>query len=318
MKSPNAVGTPYRRITVPLDATRESEQALRWALHIARRAHCVVDLVHVVTIPPAAPELYGVPIAVGGSMEDAHAVAQHRLSRLAHEIDRHAVRAETTLLEGGVPSALADHVNASNTDLVVMTSHDKGRIAHFLYGSASESLARRAHVPVLVVHATADEVSFDKPVEVRRVLVPIDGSELSEQIVTYAGTFAKLMRAEVTVIGVLQPILAVANAALDTGPDPVMPLAHAPSEAPHDRASTPQLDRAASAIHDATGLTVDTVVLSDGKPARAIVEYADHNDVDVIAMATHGRGALQRAIMGSVAEHVLRHSRLPLLLYRPE
>ena len=54
-----------------------------------------------------------------------------------------------------------------------------------------------------------------------------------------------------------------------------------------------------------------------GKAEEAIIRYARDNQIDLIALATHGRGGLQNTLFGSVAQHVLRESGLPLLLIRP-
>jgi nucleotide-binding universal stress UspA family protein len=63
---------------------------------------------------------------------------------------------------------------------------------------------------------------------------------------------------------------------------------------------------------------VHTDVVADGQPARAIVDYAEHHDIDLIAMTTHGRGALKRLVAGSVSEGVIRTSSRPMLVLRPK
>lgn len=55
----------------------------------------------------------------------------------------------------------------------------------------------------------------------------------------------------------------------------------------------------------------------DGHAGDAIVEFAEREDVDVIVMATHGRSGVVRAVLGSVSDHVARHSRVPVLLVNP-
>ena len=65
------------------------------------------------------------------------------------------------------------------------------------------------------------------------------------------------------------------------------------------------------------GLDVEQVAIFDPLPGPAIVDQANANQVDLIALATHGRSGLRRAVSGSVADHVLRESHLPTLLIRP-
>jgi nucleotide-binding universal stress UspA family protein len=66
----------------------------------------------------------------------------------------------------------------------------------------------------------------------------------------------------------------------------------------------------------AAGVDVSCVTLL-GRAEEAIIRYARDNQIDLIAMATHGRGGLQNTLFGSVAQHVLRESRVALLLIRP-
>jgi nucleotide-binding universal stress UspA family protein len=65
------------------------------------------------------------------------------------------------------------------------------------------------------------------------------------------------------------------------------------------------------------GIEVETVAVP-GRPGEAILDYANTNSISLIAIATHGRGGLRRAVFGSVADQVLRRSGLPVLVIRPQ
>jgi nucleotide-binding universal stress UspA family protein len=65
------------------------------------------------------------------------------------------------------------------------------------------------------------------------------------------------------------------------------------------------------------GIDAECVVIF-GDPGRAIVDYAENSGIDLIAIATHGRGGITRMIFGSVVEYVIRNSKLPILLIRSE
>jgi nucleotide-binding universal stress UspA family protein len=288
----------YRRIGVSLDGTPESEQALQWAITIARRAHCAIDLAHVRISSPAPPEFYG-SRASEEKLEEERTAVMRRLTALTSDIERRGVPANASILDGAIPTALVDHFHAAEVDLIAMTTHDPGRIEHLLFGSVTESVARRADVPVLVVHPTDGNTSLESPIKLGRVLVPLDGSPFSEEILPHAATFARVMQVDITLVGVLQPMLTVATAALAAKPN------------------TSELDGAATMLRETAGLVVTTDVLSDGQPAHAIAAYAEEHAIGLIAMTTHGRGALKRAFTGSVSEAVLRKTRLPMLLYHP-
>lgn len=68
---------------------------------------------------------------------------------------------------------------------------------------------------------------------------------------------------------------------------------------------------------EAEGFQVTTDVIF-GKPAETIEQFIESQDIDLVAMATHGRTGMERVLYGSVAEHVLRHTSTPILLFHPE
>jgi nucleotide-binding universal stress UspA family protein len=77
------------------------------------------------------------------------------------------------------------------------------------------------------------------------------------------------------------------------------------------------LERTAQRIRS-LGIAVEYRILVDARPAHAIVDFASQHQIDLIAMTTHGRGALKRLVAGRVAEAVLHGTAAQVLLYRPE
>jgi nucleotide-binding universal stress UspA family protein len=140
-----------------------------------------------------------------------------------------------------------------------------------------------------------------------RLLIPLDGSEFAEAILPFAEQIAGAVDAEVLLLGVVEPISAITG--LATGPV--------------DRADTlvlRQLDARKYLTEtarrlEAKGLRVRTL-LGLGMPADEIVESAKAERAQLIAMTTHGRSGLRRAVFGSVAERVLRGASVPVLMIR--
>lgn len=311
----------YRRVAVALDTSPESRYALRWALTIARRADCPLDLVRVAVPSVPGSELYAASVLSDADAERLTRQAAQDLRDVADEAASEGVRATPVVLQGEVPAALADHLRESEADLAVMTTHDRGRLERLLLGSVSDTVMRHAHIPVLLVRAPRTDAVADVEPAVRRILVPFDGSPLAEQMLPPAATFATVMGADLTLLGVVEPMLA--NAALATGIDgtpstPLVPGLVGP-EGDEERAAleSQSLERTAERLRP-MGVGVDVHVLVDARPSHAIVAFAALHDVDVIAMTTHGRGALKRLVAGSVTEAVLRASTAHMLLYRPE
>lgn len=313
----------YRHIAVPLDDTRESHSALHWAVTIARAANCPINLVTVAFPPVYGAELYGAAVVGDTDVERMMHDSEQRLRVMADEIEALGIRATVTVLEGAVPSTLADHLHATATDLVVMTTHDRRRLEQLLLGSVSHEVVRHVPAPVLLVREGGGEPPpITTLAAVEHILVPLDGSVFASQILPHAATLAAMMHADVTLLGVLQPTVAVRTPSpgLGTPPDvPLIPTAVFDVGSDDERAesSNQLLQRAAEPLR-ARHLPVRVDVLVDGRPAHAIIDYARRHDVDLVAMTTHGHGALQRIVVGSVSETVLRATPTPVLMYHPD
>ena len=308
----------YRLILVPLDASAASERALPWATSIASAAGCPLRLVRVVTPAPAlGTELYGAMLLDAKAMEELRREGERSLRGLADQVaGRTGLRVTPAVLDDGLPDALAEYVSESGADLVVMTTHDRGRLERLLLGSVAESIVRRISVPVLLVRADEDAPVADQPPALGHLLIPLDGSEFASAVVPHAATLAALTRAEVTLLGVVDPVLAAESQAMG-GPDSPLTPQHATDEVEGETVlDSFVLERTAGPLR-ARGLIVKTAVLTDRRPAHAIVDYAARHAVDLIAMTTHGRGAVRRLFAGSVADAVLRTAPTPVLMYRP-
>src|SRR5829696_2834504 len=314
----------YRRIAVALDAGPASRLGLRWAVSIARRANCPLDLVRVAVPPVHGGELYAASVLSDEDVERMELESMQSLRDVADEVSSAGVHATPVVLRGSVPSVLADHLRESEVDLVVMTTHDRGRLERLLLGSVSSAVMRHAHIPALLVRAREHDAGVhtaDEEPAVQRILVPLDGSPFGEQILAPATALAGLMNASLTLLSVVEPMLA--NAALATGIDgvPAAPLVSRDMDSEGDEERTAlestTLKRTAARIR-LLELTVDTRVVIDARPAHAIVDFASRHHIDLIAMTTHGRGALQRLVAGSVSEAVLHSAAAHMLLYRPQ
>ncbi|RIK34071.1 MAG: hypothetical protein DCC55_33780 [Chloroflexi bacterium] len=154
----------------------------------------------------------------------------------------------------------------------------------------------------------------------RKVLIPLDGSAASRQVVPVVAEYVKPEEAELILLRVALPVVL---------PSETMPYSRYESDRPEPRASyvwsTQEQEAYRQQVQDelkddATelrqlGYQVTTEVLF-GEPAPEIIEYVKHANIDLIAMTTHGRTGLGRLVLGSVAESVLRNVDIPILLLR--
>ena len=144
----------------------------------------------------------------------------------------------------------------------------------------------------------------------KRILVCLDGSALSEQIIPYVTETALRFNSNVTLLEVTNPPTAVV--------EPLLGYYHA---TPLDKLqrdeneATTYLDRIAARLRK-KGIEVTCVTIF-GSPGESIVTYADKHRMSLIALCTHGHKGLGRLVFGSVAEFVLRHSKIPILVKKP-
>ncbi|MFW6125934.1 MAG: universal stress protein [Chloroflexota bacterium] len=149
-----------------------------------------------------------------------------------------------------------------------------------------------------------------------RILVSLDGSPLAEQILPYVVEQASRFEAQVVLLRVVTLSSTVTMAPVpETGMGgPSGPIIQEEMEW-EEKEARAYLADTAQRLRD-KGLEAETVVLS-GMPGEMIVRFAADNDIDLIAIATHGHGGMGRLVFGSVADHVIRNSGIPLLVVKP-
>ncbi len=141
----------------------------------------------------------------------------------------------------------------------------------------------------------------------KTILVCLDGSKLAEQILPYATDIALRYGSRLLLLRVMDP----ADEEVSLSPGVSVPVPVSVQQEAKDYLA----GVAGSLVMG--GLSVEWTT-AEGKPGEAIVKYANENGVDLIAIATHGRSGLKQAVFGSVAQHVVRESGLPILLVRPK
>lgn len=135
------------------------------------------------------------------------------------------------------------------------------------------------------------------------ILLPTDGSAEMDAVVEHALSLAEHHGADVHALYVLDTA-SMGTLPMDTSADAVASMLEDEGETALD------------AIESRAGDVPVTRQITDGSPSRQIVQYATAHDIDVIVMGTHGRGGIDRLLLGSVAEHVVRTSPIPVLTVR--
>jgi nucleotide-binding universal stress UspA family protein len=309
----------YRSLLVPLDGSDFGEHALPLALGLARRLWTALQVVRV-HVP-----VWGVYGEFGGLYDETvdRALRERDREYLDAVVKRLATVADiplsSALLDGPVADMIDRHAAATGADLLVMTTHGRGPLARFWLGSVADALVRQGSIPVLVVRPQEAAPDLAQEPVLRRVLIPLDGSALAEQVLEPALALGAAMQAEYTLLRVVQPMIPgghiPASAKVSGLREPLLKQLQALHRQELTEAQE-YLERIAERLR-ARALTVQTRVVSQERPATAILEDASAHGADLIALATHGRGGLKRLLLGSVADKVLRGGSTPVLVYRP-
>jgi nucleotide-binding universal stress UspA family protein len=300
----------FTSVMVPLDGSTFAEHALPFAAHATKRtgAGMLLALVHVRHGPATTDRL--LRSAVEEWEEKQRQRERDYLSRVGQHIGQeHGVIPRVRLLEGEVVPALGQAVQDDRVDLVVITTHGRAGMERAWLGSVTDSLLRDLDVPVLVVRPTDPErmVARDPAAGYTNVLVALDGSERAERAIEPALALAE-PDARIALVRMAAPPSAVTS--------PFMP--HA-ARITHDELERRKVE-ADEYLHGVLGryagrgldLHAETVV--DYHAARAILNYADECNADLIAMSTHGRGPVKRLVLGSATDKVVRASAVPVLV----
>ncbi|HZT07996.1 MAG TPA: universal stress protein [Chloroflexota bacterium] len=280
------------RVLVPLDGSDLAARAIPWARELATAIGADVELLEVVPVDSNSQE--GL-LAAG---EETEALRRGRALMLD------GGRVECRVIHGSPADSIVARAAASGAELIVMASHGRGGVIRAVLGSVTADVLRQSPAPVLVVRANLAAVARPP----RRILVALDGTDLSESIIRR--TLPLIQRLGATVV-----LCSVASL-----PPQAIPVQGAMIPVPAGEVHTPAeradyVDRVASQMRDQS-LVVEARV-GVGDPAGVIASTAADAGVDVIAMATHGRSGLERWALGSVTEVVIRDAGVPVLAVHP-
>ncbi len=147
----------------------------------------------------------------------------------------------------------------------------------------------------------------------KKILVPVDFSELTDELIAYAGEFAKLLNARIILLHIIQSTqLVEILGSLETG----IPSLSDPELIEQVRHSAKaKLEGYKRGLVE-KGIEVESEVLA-GVPYLEIAQFAIEKDVDLIIIASHGRSGWRHFLLGSVAEKVAKKSKVPVLIYKP-
>jgi nucleotide-binding universal stress UspA family protein len=299
----------FKVIMAPTEGSDSEGQAISLAVRLARRFEADLRLVRVETTPLIIQTLVQTSeLITEQTLLDERLARLRKLEALGTECRANGdIRVMTALEDGPVAPALRDYARKFNVDLIVMSSHSRGGVKRIALGSATDYLIRHTNIPVLVVRPL---VSLEATPEqtFSRIVVPLDGSVLAEQILPEVAALASRLKSTVSLLQVLTPATYSQKEIIQPG---------LPWWDDDIATADAYLSRAASRLIE-EGLTVSKDVVLSEDIATAILDYSVRTRADLIALATSGSGGMSRFVFGTVADEVTRKSTTSLLVFHPK
>jgi len=241
---------------------------------------------------------------------------EHYLSSVAERLERQAgIRASSAVVDGLVVEAICGHAQSVARPLIVMSSHGRTGVSRAWLGSVADGILHHTEAPILMLRAIDEEPPIGAAISFKRLIVPLDGSEIAEQALPHALAVAEMTGAQLHLLRVVVPLHAPPPLpfAVPTMPAPDFGAPTVQALGEHAESYLERLTRKLRSDHASLDVRGETCV--DEAPARAIVDVARKHQCDLAVMVTHGRG-MSRLVIGSVADKVLRGGPPAVLLSR--
>lgn len=295
-------------ILIPTDFSACAEHALTKAVDLAERFDATLHVLHVVD--ELDPEFYGVDDAQKRATEIRSNIREAAKERLKQFVpDDEPVEITTSVsvhLSFDVAATIHDYIDEYDIELVVMGTHGHRNIERLMLGNVADKLVRHAKCPVITVNEEVPWVHNKKSRLVEEVLAPVDFSEHSKQAVRVAKEFASIYGARLHLLFIAEK--RVIPTFSDTGL-PGVGVVDMKEE------MVENAEEALVQLAEGVGGPDVTVVPSvkHGRVAESVIDYAESRGVELIVMATRGLSGIERFLLGSNTERIVRVSQCPVL-----
>jgi len=266
------------RILIPIDFSPASTAALNGAVSLARRFRANLTLLHVLESRNEDPDQVNL-----------------RLSSLLAPEDQDDLNVQTIAAHGNPQEAILSAVHEQNANLVVMGTHGRGFVSRLFVGSVALGVLRHIDVPVITVSHPSPTIAFG------RIVFGTDLSDTSLAALQLVFDIAQSEKPRVTVLYAIEIGLLEESA---------LPMGAYVTPDYREEART-RLDEFV-AVAPEHSVPIESIFV-EGSPAAAILKTAEDKAADLIVISTTHKSRLERALLGSTAERVVRESSIPVL-----
>jgi nucleotide-binding universal stress UspA family protein len=294
---------PIRKILSAVDFSASSERAFDYALAVARSTGATLHILHAWRAPPWSPPVGSPPVdqttLVDSVLDSWCRIAEHELDTLRGRAEADGVACQTHLEVGIASATIARSVDELGVDLVLLGARGRSALAHVLLGSAAERVMRISSCPVVVVPERAPAAPR---LPLRKAVVAVDFSPPARRALELALRLGRALgRPEIVLLYahyLPREIETMVGEEVARALDAV-------ENRPHE-----QLEEWSHALRD-EGWRVRCRVVHE-RPEDAIVRLAEAERADLITLGVHGHVPLAAALLGSVAQRVVRRAPCPV------
>lgn len=277
----------FAKVVVTLDGSKLAEVALPYAEELA--AKMGYDLVLLTILNPQDTNEYENHLRYTKKIEE---ITQYHASKYIENGKGKAIDVTTVIRYGDPAEGIMEYALTNGLPLIIMASHGRSGISRWTVGSVADKVVRSNYYqPVMLIRAKESRSDIREKRILKKVLVPLDGSDTSETVIPYITQIAAKLEMELTLLQVV-PTTNHANIA---------------EIEDHLISVCSQLKQ--------NNLTVDYKV-NTGAIAENIIDFADEFAFDLVAMSTHGMNRGDIFSLGSIAQKVFLGGNTPLLLIK--
>lgn len=294
-----------KKILFPTDFSDCAEYAFNYAIDLAKRFQADLHILHAIVnhsyagyFSPDQESLY----------KGLRKNAEHLMNDLLEKHPVDSIKIEKLYFPAiSASSMILDYSDQYQSDLIVMGTHGRQGLSHWMLGSVAENVIRTANCPVLTV-GKVDEEKNKETEKIKSILVPIDFSEHSKKALAYATELAVAYQAKLQLLHII-----------DT---PIYPTFYVVDQLATTSIATNIKSRVLENMSNLLKSLGDYKVVSEvhameGRAAHDIATFAVENNSDLIVIATHGLTGMERFLLGSVTEKVVRIAKKPVFTVKP-
>lgn len=284
----------YRKVLVPLDGSGLAERAIPYAKNFAKTKGSEIILLTVSTT----------------STGQLDRPMKAYLELNTKELQSQGIKTSTAIAHGNVADEIIKFADINKIDLIIISTHGHSGIKRWVLGSVALKVLYGTCIPVFLIKSRAHKIAS---VEFKKILLPLDGSPFSEASIPYVKDLAKGTGGEIILLRVNEP--------------PALPADRSPAIKPsweeyrdiliaEIQRQTDEYLEGIRANLEKSGIKVKSQATL-GKATEGILQVAQKEDINLIAMTTQGRTGVSRWVYGSVASRIVEESLQPVLLIRP-